>query len=205
MYKCIVCGKNVDSNIKGRYCSEKCRYTKVYKNEHIGERFGKLIIVSDYQQNGQRYAECQCDCGRTKTVLYKSLHSGYTSSCGCARFKDLTGMVNKYGVVAIKCIGRTEKERTIWLCKCPRCGKEFEVEQNKFKRNKSCGCLVSESSRKNMEDGWKNITSLGLEIIHRCYLFFQMKNQKEIHLVQEVLLGIKIHKSGWRILGLREN
>ena len=63
-------------------------------------------------------------------------------------------------------IRRTQKDKSgMWkiLCKCPRCGKEFEILSNKFNRTKSCGCIVPEKSSENIKEGWKNITSQGIE------------------------------------------
>lgn len=72
---CTVCGKTfyAEHPKHPKYCSEDCRNSKIIKNEHVGEKFGKLTIVSDFQKNGRRYAECKCECGGNKTTLYKSL------------------------------------------------------------------------------------------------------------------------------------
>lgn len=72
---CTVCGKTfyAEHPKHPKYCSENCRNSKIIKNEHVGEKFGKLTIISDFQKNGRRYAECKCECGGNKTTLYKSL------------------------------------------------------------------------------------------------------------------------------------
>lgn len=54
---------------------------------HIGERYGKLIIVDivGRNENDRMVAKCQCDCGN---VHYSELHclvSNKLSSCGCSR------------------------------------------------------------------------------------------------------------------------
>lgn len=106
---CSVCGKTfyAEGSRRPKYCSDACRNAKIIKNEHVGEKFGKLTIVSDFQQNGRRYAECKCECGGNKTTLYKSLKRGDTTSCGCVKLKDVSGRANAYGV---KLIRRTRKE-----------------------------------------------------------------------------------------------
>lgn len=56
----------------------------------------------------------------------------------------------------------TEKNKMLPMV-CTVCGKEFEIQLNKFNRTKSCGCIVSEKSSENMKEGWKNTTSKGYE------------------------------------------
>ena len=67
---CTVCGKTFYAEYPKhpKYCSEECRNSKIIKNEHVGEKFGKLTIVSDFQKSGRRYAECKCECGGSKTT-----------------------------------------------------------------------------------------------------------------------------------------
>ena len=51
---------------------------------HIGERFGKLIIISEQRKNGHRtMAFCLCDCGNYKSIIVSRVSNGYTKSCGC--------------------------------------------------------------------------------------------------------------------------
>ena len=49
----------------------------------IGERFGRLTVVSDAKRKG--YVVCKCDCGNTKTIRATSLtkQKQPTRSCGC--------------------------------------------------------------------------------------------------------------------------
>lgn len=60
------------------------------KKEVIGERFGRLVVVSEvepiiYRGNKLRRFLCRCDCGNETEVRLSSLISGMTSSCGCLR------------------------------------------------------------------------------------------------------------------------
>lgn len=55
--------------------------------ELTGQRFGRLVVVSD---SGERYTRsglvkwnCACDCGATVIVNGQSLRRGRTTSCGC--------------------------------------------------------------------------------------------------------------------------
>ena len=54
-----------------------------------GMRFGRLSVMSEADPNitpsGQthRYANCICDCGKSKRIKLSHLRSGLTQSCGC--------------------------------------------------------------------------------------------------------------------------
>lgn len=51
----------------------------------VGQRFGKLVVVSrvpNARRNATRFL-CRCDCGRDVTRLSSSLKSGAAVSCGC--------------------------------------------------------------------------------------------------------------------------
>lgn len=59
----------------------------------VGERFGKWVIIAHLK--GKRDADgklipascmVKCDCGTSKTIVYHSLKSGYSKSCGCLRY-----------------------------------------------------------------------------------------------------------------------
>ena len=51
----------------------------------IGQRFGRLKVVSraENSNSGQPRWNCICDCGEETTVEGVNLRSGYTKSCGC--------------------------------------------------------------------------------------------------------------------------
>lgn len=54
---------------------------------HIGEKYGKLVILAyELRQNGYYY-QCKCDCGSEIIVSGKNLFSGTTISCGCVNSK----------------------------------------------------------------------------------------------------------------------
>lgn len=51
-----------------------------------GQRFGRLVAVAHAGTVGRRALwSCLCDCGKTISVIGKSLLSGNTASCGCLR------------------------------------------------------------------------------------------------------------------------
>ena len=50
-----------------------------------GQRFGRLTVVRHAGPSayGSVMWECQCDCGKRKTIAGSSLKKGATRSCGC--------------------------------------------------------------------------------------------------------------------------
>jgi hypothetical protein len=61
---------------------------KIRKN-HTNEKHGKLLLIayvgskiSSSNGSGSQYYNCLCDCGETTTVVYQSLKSGITKTCG---------------------------------------------------------------------------------------------------------------------------
>ena len=57
------------------------------KYDLIGQRFGKLTVMSYAGQNayGGTRLECRCDCGNTIITLRNSLVQGSVKTCGCTR------------------------------------------------------------------------------------------------------------------------
>lgn len=51
----------------------------------IGQRFGRLTVLSKESMNKYRKITwlCKCDCGREKIIVSGHLRSGHTKSCGC--------------------------------------------------------------------------------------------------------------------------
>ena len=52
---------------------------------HVGERFGRLVVVAQdkYIKNRGTYWLCKCDCGNMTIVIGQNLRNGHTKSCGC--------------------------------------------------------------------------------------------------------------------------
>jgi len=51
--------------------------------DKIGQKFGKLTVVSFSHLKKQSHWNCLCDCGNEKTVSGGCLTSGRVQSCGC--------------------------------------------------------------------------------------------------------------------------
>lgn len=49
----------------------------------IGQRFGRLTVLSNGQTRDK--IKCLCDCGTTTLVLGANLRQGNTQSCKCLR------------------------------------------------------------------------------------------------------------------------
>lgn len=64
--------------------------------DRTGEKYGNWTIIEFYSKYGACDAKwlCKCKCGTEKPVIFRSLASGASTSCGCgaidARIKKLT-------------------------------------------------------------------------------------------------------------------
>jgi hypothetical protein len=78
----------------------------------IGNRFGKLVVLGEYEPSRQAinnlnhysarvYASvlCQCDCGNTKRIPVHDLRKGSTKSCGCFRSENSSKMWKELGKI----------------------------------------------------------------------------------------------------------
>lgn len=120
------------------------------KVNEIGNKYGKLIVISESQERirGRVCWNCQCDCGNTITVTGTDLRTGRKTDCGCVpnyNFKDETN--NRYGrLTVLKQSDKKTKSRAIfWQCQCD-CGNIIEVAGTDLRQGKikSCGCLNQE-------------------------------------------------------------
>ena len=129
------------------------------KIDLIGQRFGKLVVISEAEPHvtagGKKIRRlvCECDCGKTVTVLRNELSAG-RASCGCERYDksriDLTRQ--RFGrLVVQKCVelDKPLSNGTItgWLCRCD-CGNEIVYSTKALRNDKivSCGCALRDSA-----------------------------------------------------------
>lgn len=126
-----------------------------------GQRFGKLVVLSraGSYKNGRTYRtlwRVRCDCGREKVVIANNLKRGLTTSCGHCykettewskeRIKSLVG--KRFGrIVVTEELG---KRKVRVQCDC---GNEKTVSKSALTAGeiRSCGCLLAETPRKNIE------------------------------------------------------
>lgn len=64
----------------------KQKYQKL-ATEHIGEKYGKLIIKDVECRNKEYYYKCECECGQEIVARGKNLFNGTMTSCGCINSK----------------------------------------------------------------------------------------------------------------------
>lgn len=124
-----------------------------------GQRFTRLLVVSQApSQNGAMW-NCRCDCGGTTVVSGGNLRKGQIKSCGClhresprlnprpSRAIDLTGQ--QFGRLSV--ISRATKDgrgEWSWHCRCD-CGQEKTVLGYSLRSGltKSCGCYMVDNAK----------------------------------------------------------
>lgn len=105
---------------------------------HIGDRYGKLTILSFYiRTNNEVKYLCKCDCGNDKIVSFGNLYNKNVRSCGCYRKecknirnqKRLSKNGTKYCVIC-----KSEKSSTLfYISEKYRC---IECEKNRKKQDR---------------------------------------------------------------------
>jgi len=155
------CGgtKEVEAhNLKaGRVKSCGClRKEDEFPKDLSGHTFNYLLVLGpavklDIKGKKRGGFLCRCKCGNELFVRRHSLISGRTKSCGCFRSnnimaEDLVGQ--KFGKLIVLSFDKILNKKTYWLCNCD-CGKSTSVRSDQLKSGvtKSCGCLLSESTR----------------------------------------------------------
>ncbi len=67
-------------------------------NDLTGDKIGRWTVVRLLGNRGvQTEWECQCSCGTVKPVMYGTLTSGHSESCGCLRGEQLRSRALKHG------------------------------------------------------------------------------------------------------------
>ncbi len=163
--KCVVCGREFEGYSNSKFCSKKCRNTKVPVKKHIGEQHFELKIVDEYRIASNLYAICECSCGKKCKVRYDCLINGNTKSCGHIaddnkfKRKIYAGMKNNNGVEIIK-----ELDNYKIQCKCPHCGKEFITSRKKVYEVISCGCKSVNTALKNIKEATEKYCIDGTDV-----------------------------------------
>ena len=119
------------------------------KNE-IGNRYGKLTVLSraEDKRHGEAAWLCQCDCGNTCIVAGTHIRNGSVQSCGCKKYESKNGIDetgNKYGLLTVLYRSDfTRNGKIYWHCKCD-CGNECDVQGTYLRNGISlhCGCKKS--------------------------------------------------------------
>lgn len=125
-----------------------------------GQKFGRILVKSEFKKEKRWYCVCDCDCGTKDVIVRKdSLKSGNTKSCGClskeTQFRSEDISEQRFGhLTAIRNTHEHRKYGTdfIWECKC-ECGNTCYATVGDLKRGavKSCGCGQHENTYENMK------------------------------------------------------
>jgi hypothetical protein len=133
-------------------------------------RFGNLVVDDiAYEENGNVYWNCKCDCGNDKISESKLLTSGHVKSCGCLKHKkryiNLTNCT--FGRLYVIGLSDIIDRLAYWLCKCSCEKGNIVIVRGSNLRNgttKSCGCLSAEMSvQRNRDRKSENIYDLSGE------------------------------------------
>ena len=127
-----------------------------------GNIFHEWTVISENptRKGKSKYYFCQCSCGNTKYVEYKSLHNGTSTNCG-HRHNDgiVAGM--RFGRLTVLGFSRRgETGNCFYNCSCS-CGnfKEKKGSDLKFGNVSSCGCYRRESSSIRAIENQKKISN----------------------------------------------
>ena len=147
------CGKQIlatscqlrSGAVKSCGCSRKGHGVK----DLSGQRFGSLTAVERLEEkSGSCYLwRCVCDCGNEVTLRSNVLLSGNTTSCGCARQKEMRSRAKdiagrRFGrLTALHPLEERRCGSVLWQCRCD-CGKEtaYSYLELMYGGYKSCGC-----------------------------------------------------------------
>ena len=127
----------------------------IYQKDLIGEKFGKLTVVSLENDNNQKRSRwswrCRCYCGKEIVVNRNKLISGTKKHCGCmkaglpVRIKNISG--RRFGWLVAEKISHQDKYGYYhWHCKCV-CGDEIVVRGSSLRQDltTNCGCMRKKS------------------------------------------------------------
>jgi len=137
------------------------------KNDIIGKKLFKLTVLSiskTTDKDKHTFYECQCECGKIRTIRRSSLIAGTTKTCGkCFISKDLSGQ--KFGQLQVIKFLKKEKEKVYWECLC-ECGKIKDTYTSLLMtgRMTHCGC-----NKKEMPYGYRHGNWHGFAEISQRY------------------------------------
>ena len=150
VWRCVCdCGRvayAASSNLtRGRVRSCGCAAREARSSDLVGERFGKLTVVSraGSDAQGRSLWRCVCDCDKVVTATTQALRRG-KASCGCASSRRLDLAGRRFGLLtAVRQVG-TRNRYALWECRCD-CGNRREATSKALVSGQalSCGCRAS--------------------------------------------------------------
>ena len=70
---------------------------RIRLKDRVGQKFGKMLILHTYRENGRSLASCLCDCSNIKTTRLDGLVSGAVVSCGCVALENSRNLNRSHG------------------------------------------------------------------------------------------------------------
>lgn len=118
------------------------------KQELIGKRFGKLVVMkkSEHRRRGHQLWVCQCDCGNICEKPTGELNAGTATSCGCSWRQPAVHEGDRFGrLIAVRPTEKRSAKAVIWECLCD-CGQTVFVRTTSLSsgHTTSCGCVKQE-------------------------------------------------------------
>lgn len=110
-WHCICdCGKEVDvlgeelrnGSVVSCGCYNREKSSEMQFKNEIGNRYGKLTVISLVKKSPKAVWLCKCDCGNTIKVLGISLRNGNTKSCGCLNSypeEQIASLLKNQGII----------------------------------------------------------------------------------------------------------
>ena len=153
--------------------------------DYTGRKFGELTVIelAEDEPGKPKKWKCLCSCGNIAIVQSNNLKTEKTKSCGCLKIKPTSLDGQKFGRLTVIKRGENYSDGTTsQICLCD-CGKQIRVRSRALLtgNTKSCGCLLSDSSRERASNQrWNNeyikdtlpfkkkISSIRVMMIQRC-------------------------------------
>lgn len=94
----------------------------------VGEKYGKLTVLSFYGKDkwGKAIWQCVCDCGIIKNISVTTLKSGYAKSCGCLKKEYLSKKMRTHG------LSHKIPEYDVWIGIRNRCNNKNEPQYKDY-------------------------------------------------------------------------
>lgn len=139
-------------------CYGREQSSKALKENLVGQRFGRLIVLEDTGKRVYKSVvwKCRCDCGNIIEIYAPNLKSGDTRSCGCLHREQVSEYMSndisnqKFGrLLAIEPTNKRRNGKVVWKCQCD-CGNIAYVASTSLVNGNtmSCGCLKSKGEQK---------------------------------------------------------
>ena len=104
----------------------------------VGEKYGRLTIISfdKIVDKKKYYWNCQCECDNIKSIIYISLITGTTKSCGCLNKELMKDRFKTHGYTSNH---KKLSEYYVWQNMINRC---YRVKDKNYHRYGGRGIIV---------------------------------------------------------------